>query len=231
MIVAFTVSGQRPHYLARTLESWQRVRGQIKYLFVAEPGSNRRTLDLIEPLGEIITTPARPDSSPPLFRATLPTRTALEAGQARDGYTVLAEEDFLVSADVIEYMSWARDTYRDDPSVTAVCTTHGFTRPDAQPADVERGKGFRAGVWATWSDRSLACWAESGRLPWDLQLRDQIRAEEKYALFPVQARSTHIGETSTLVLPDVSALYWPGSQAPSFRPDADPCEYREVQRS
>ena len=122
----------RPHYLSPVLESWRDVRGisDVPMFFRCEPGY--------------------PDM-PPLVRRERPAgpgevvvngeclgndqnmKAAITSAFA-DGaeFVVAAEDDVMVSADLLEYMTWAAGAYAADRQVLAVCT-----HQDAPPGPLD----------------------------------------------------------------------------------------------
>lgn len=154
--------------------------------------------------------------------------TALKSSfDAGSEFTILAEDDIVVSSDILSYFQWAMYEYKEDKSVLAVLA---FSRNKAEinPEDtgsVARTKVFCPLIWATWDDR----WRNYIEPNWDLDyssgkpdgsqagwdwnmMRVAVR-EDKDFIYPAWSRSTHIGEFGGT---HCSAQDFPESQAETF---------------
>ena len=245
MIVAFTVN-DRPGYLRQTLDSWSRVRGigNCMLVFRCEPGCPEAA-ELCETVD---------------FAPALTVRNHLRAGVLAnpwralehgffmhgaqrgypfaDDFVVLAEEDMVVSPDVLEYFTWAQ-RYRDDQQVLGVTTYQHHERPGglagAGPADWRDENEFHFWVWGTWRDR----WHNHIRDTWDLtyarkgwdwDLRDRLVLGAGMTMIaPSLCRSQHIGrEGGTHCTPD----QFDGLLSSCFAGlDVPPQDYQEVTRA
>lgn len=80
----------------------------------------------------------------------------------REGYdfVVRAEDDLLVSADILRYFEFASERWADDPSIA---TVHAYTRALGDEFQVSIGANFNPLVWGTWRDR----WEEYIGPTWD----------------------------------------------------------------
>ena len=150
--LVLTVSGERPGYLAEVLASWRRARGVADWplTVLLEPGTRaqecREVVADTFPSAAVVVHPERLGVLANPHRALA---TAFEHHGA--AFAVLAEEDIVVSDDVLEFFAHAAVTYRDDPSVLALCA---FSRlPAPQPADAVGTGRFSPWVWGTWADR------------------------------------------------------------------------------
>lgn len=213
-VVAFTVSGQRERYLHESLSTWLKARGlkDWHFLFCLEPC--RRHFPVAEftqwvhrvfPSAEVVV-------NDQWFGCMRNTRAALDRafGSGAD-FAVLAEEDIKVSADVLEYFSWAAQEYEDDEEVAAVCA-HAKNSASKDSAAVTRVRWFNPLLWGTWA----VTWNEFVRPgwggidgngeAWDTNLRRQVIAAGRSCIFPVRSRALHIGELSTLT-PGAAAEY------------------------
>lgn len=211
MIVTFTVHN-RPEYLRRTLESWSKVRGieEVTFVFRCEPGCPEAVTVCQDFLGGaagvVFVNEAR-------FGVLGNPWMALETGFSAledDGFVILAEEDLIVSPDVIEYFTWCQ-RYRDDPQVLGVTTYQHHEQPGglagAGPADWSRDDQWHFWVWGTWRDRWQAlirdgwdftydgsCGCPPDRRGWDWALRNHlIRDKGMTMIAPSLCRSQHIG--------------------------------------
>lgn len=239
LVIAFTVSGLREQYLRKSLESWLKVRGikDAGVVFCVEPRSSF-------PVDEFRAWAGRsfPVSTVRVNNAVLGclnnTREAFtQAFRHGARLAVMAEEDLVVSADVLEYLSWAAQEYEQDTAVAAVCA-HVRLSESRDDGIVTRAPWFNPLVCGTWRDRwegliepSWRPWAEGmeGNQAWDNNLRQVLRAAGKVSIFPARSRVTHIGETSTIYGSQIiSEFMFKESISGCFSPDHQPGAFREV---
>ena len=169
-VVVFPVH-DRPRYLRRALASWRAARGceQARFVFAAEPspvldevlaviGWFGRTLPPGSVTAEVNETVRGVDGNP---------RHAFERGFETARFVIQAEDDDLVSADVLEYFAWCDGVFRRDPAVLAACAFNpgGSRRPGAVFLDGE----FRPTVCGLWADRwaGISAWALPPGAGWD----------------------------------------------------------------
>lgn len=246
MIIAFTVHN-RPQYLRQTLESWSRVRGigDTYLIFCCEPGCPEavrlcRSVDFAATVLTGVNTQRQGVLANP-WRA-LDMAFAHDLCSLGDGFAVLAEEDLVVSSDVLEYFTWAQ-RYRDDPSVLGVTTYQHHEQPGglagAGPADWPADDQWHFWVWGTWRDRWQALlrdswdftYAENGGGPaqrgWDWNIRNRLVLGEGMTMIaPSLCRSQHIGEYGGAhCTPDQFQGLLSGCYA---GPDVPPQDYQEV---
>lgn len=269
-VVLVCSAWRRPEYLERTLASWVRVRGVGKLAGLVVPlGPSEvsgQQLDLIRlaGLGLREKTVIRPDSpaavaSPGMHRAlgeALAWVANPAAPETTDGplaitrwpkAVICAEEDIVVSDDVLEYMGWALNRFADDPLVAAVCAHdvggQGWDIPgigelgiDADQAAVTLSPYFNPWVWATWTgpklDLLLGTWdwdASAGDHPnrngYDWGILRQIRDRGLYAVVPAASRSQNIGrDGGYYARPEL----FDQTQSASFRKHRDPVAYHLI---
>ena len=133
---------------------------------------------------------------------------AIEAGFAPGpDFVILAEDDILVSTDVIEYFTWAVDPTGTTRGPAVTTYQHASSpRPPGKPADWSRDSHFTCWVWGTWRDRWETLlrdswdtsYAENGGGPlqrgWDWGFRNRLIIGGGMAMIaPSLARSQHIG--------------------------------------
>jgi hypothetical protein len=249
MIIAFTVSN-RPEYLRQTLESWSAVRGigDCHLVFSCEPGCAEavricesvtfapRTVLRNHDRGGVLGNPWR------ALSYSFGSHHAFGRYLIDLGFVVLAEEDLVVSPDVVEYFSWSQ-RYAPDRNVLGVTTYQHDERPGGLPgvgpADWSRDNSWHFWVWGTWRDRweSLIrdywdfTYRENGGGPgqrgWDWALRNNLVIGKGMKMIaPSMARSQHIGKFGGAHCQpqDFERLL-----SPSFAGlDVPPQEYREV---
>jgi hypothetical protein len=228
-VVAFTVNN-RPAYLRVTLASWARARGvaAADLIFRCEPGCDeaaelsRATASWSHSTFTYINEARRGVLANPWH--------ALEDGFATGaGFVVLAEEDTPVSTDILEFFTWAANTYRDDEDVTAVCA-HQLDAPPGEPGHVYRTSHFSPIVWGTWFDRWDRQLRDSwdfdySHKGWDWRINNLLERSGQVAISPVLARAQHIGEHGgTHCTPD----FFPNTVAKSFRGHFERQRYREI---
>jgi GNT-I family len=238
LTIAFTVSCLREKYLRQALDSWAHVRGiqDAHLLFCLEPRPPRSPFPVAE-FREFLRRSFR--STEVVVNAEhlgclRNTRQAMAlAFSGEPDFAVLAEEDLVVSTDVLEYFTWAQ-RYAADPAVQAVCS-HVFVS-NAQPDQAVRASWFNPLVWGTWPGRwheyISPGWGGIAGNPdaWDACLRARIREDEKACVFPALSRSQHIGQVSTLTPGALAQHFYSASLSQCFAADYPPQEYRESPR-
>jgi hypothetical protein len=231
--LVFTVSGERPGYLAETLAAWRRARGVagLATTFLVEPGTRvpecREVITAAFPAATVVVHPER-------LGVLANPHAALERGFA-DGaqFAVLAEEDIVVADDVIEFFGHAARAHRDDPSVLAVCA---FSRlPAPQPTDVVATGRFSPWVWGTWADRwhdTLGPgWFTAAKGPspgveegFDYGIERTLAATGRRVLMPLASRADNIGQYGGVhALPEEFAE----TRAATFVPHRPTARFRE----
>jgi hypothetical protein len=245
VIIAMTVNN-RPRYLKETLESWSRVRGVGEHLmlFSCEPGCDEAT-DLcraadfapgvIARNGRRLGVLANPWAA--FDRAFCVSADAPVLGD----FAVLAEDDMIVSADVLEWFTWCQ-RYRDDPGVLAVTAYQRLERPGglSGAGDAEWDyHGAHFWVWGTWRDRWETVlrddwdftYAENGGGPlqrgWDWRIRNlYVLGRGMRVIAPSLSRVQHIGRNGgTHCTPDQFEGLLSGCFAGL---DVPPQDYQEV---
>jgi len=197
--LAFTAY-RRPPYFERTVASWLAARERDRLAAVRvflEPSYAREQMRRIaEPLGRVHVNARR-------LGVLVSPWHALETmfGEGHE-FVILAEDDIVVSDDVLEYLRWAADAFAADPGVLAV---NAFSRRGGDPYSAVLGADFSPLIWGTWRDR----WANvlrdtwdkdygsgDGEYPggWDWNIRRIVRRDGWEILQPCQSRSDHIGE-------------------------------------
>jgi hypothetical protein len=235
-VIAFTVSGLREKYLREALGSWGRARGVQDWhlLFSLEPC--QRSF----PVADFTWWVKRVFASAEVVVADrhlgclANTRQAMRLAFARGAeFAVCAEEDLLVSTDVLEYIGWVRDAYAADRGVATVCA-HSLCTDHGGQGDVVRASWFNPLVWGTWRDRWESFidpgWGgyEGNAEGWDNNLRVQVNMAGRQGIFPVRSRSLHIGKASTLMPGLLAEHFYKCALSTSFVPDREPQDYREI---
>jgi len=206
----FLTAYNRIPYLQQTLASWESVRGQEGWDFIAsiEPG----------PMAQQVVEEFEEFASKTTFNTfDIRVNENVEGvlhhpwlcfeglfGMGRYDFVVRAEDDLVVSNDILEFFSWSAHTYRDDAEVA---TVHAYTATDGPINSVRRSEAFSPWLWGTWRDR----WAgligptwdhdystfngspgfQSG---WDWNLNTRIFPEYNLrSIVPVVSRANNIG--------------------------------------
>lgn len=227
--IAFTVSGMRPGYLDNALVSWKRVRGfkHARLVFCCEPDDGCSEQVIMSRLsghpsvGIISNTERRGVSGN--------TKLAFYSGLCDADYVIIAEEDLIVSDDILEYHRWAARRYHRDRQVSGICS---FTRwSDDAPDRVVRAPFFNPLVWGTWLDRSelfLSSWAGGLGDAWDRHLLSGlVGCLGKEFIFPQCSRVQHIGKYGVHGTGNDAAFE--ATLSKCWRPRYGHQKYREVQ--
>jgi hypothetical protein len=256
-VVLVMTAWRRPDYLERTLASWATARGvgRLGGLVVAlgpSPAEDQqREAVKLAPLGLDDKITVREDSaaaaaSPGMHRALGEALTWVR-DELRPRAVICAEEDIIVSSDVLEYVAWALNRFATDPLAAAVCAhdvggqgwdipgigQQGFAAPQGE---VVLSDYFNPWVWATWTGRKLDYlleqwdWdATKGPVAWqngyDWEILRQIHTRGLLSVVPQASRSQNIGQNGGYYArPEL----FDQTQSASFRKHRDPVSYRLV---
>lgn len=245
---------KRPEYLARTLESWAMTPelSELRHVMLAL-GWSVRYDDQIEVVRraershlsrQVVIVPDSPEAaeSPGMHRAL---GEAIDTAFQQLGteWVLCGEEDVIVSADALGYVSWAQQHY--DDSTLCICLHNrggmGWDNLSAPPDDAEADQEavreqqyFNPWGWCIRRDR----WQQAVRPVWDWDCNEGGDQDSGYDwgmqrlsalgpwrnLVPDAARSQTIGELSGVYsTPDI----FPRQQAKSFRRQREmPVAYR-----
>lgn len=204
MLDVVVTAYRRPVYLRQVLDSWSRARGvdRVRFTFHVEPSDRKvQVLDAIKRSGlanvEVVANRER------LGVLTNPWSALDQAFQRGAGFAVLAEDDLLVSTDVVEFLEWAAAEFEQDRE-TLVVSAHS-TLGGIPTGDVVKDQAFAGQVWGTWADRwtsalsptwdhdySTGVNGEQAGWDWNIGLR-VIPAAGAAQVRPVVSRSQHIG--------------------------------------
>ena len=237
--LVFTVF-DRVNYFQQTLFTWRRVRGLKDWdiVFSIEPSAHLyKVLEEIEIFSEDTGVEISVHINPVRYGVLQHPWIILEKLFVEENYdfVVRAEDDLIVSDDILEYFSWAADTYEKDENVL---TVHGmsFAEKESDPTKVEKLNGFNPWIWGTWKNR----WEEyisptwdhdystfnvfpGNQSGWDWNLNTRVFPALKfYGVYPVASRVDNIGIHGTH---GTSENFAP---APSFISSQKPTLYTEV---
>lgn len=208
-VVVFTAH-KRQDYLRKSLESWGRARGIENAVldFHIEPSEEFGAVceviyhQVARQAGELTLHP-----NPALLGVQRNPYQALycgfssywheHTGGPRD-FVILAEDDFVVSDDVLEYFAWAQREYYHDPRALAVSATQFDRQGDINEALLI--KGWTGWVWGTWRDRweniLKPDWTfayEHGGWDWRI-IKHWCGVRGYGTVTPAVSRSQHIGQ-------------------------------------
>ena len=248
---------RRPDYLRRTLASWQAARGiSDVHSFTLALGRDPDSLmsqasvfgEFIDAAGLKGRARIKMDSSAAaasrgMHRAIGEAGNHVFADPAVE-FAVFSEEDVVVSADVLEYMAWARGEFAGDSRVLCACAHsvggQGWDEPgvgvlgaNADQEAVGLLPYFNPWAWGTWRDR----WERTLEPNWDWECSLGPRPDQHgydWAILrvtqggylnvvPDASRSQNIGEWGGWA---ASPADFPGTQAASFRAERGPVTYR-----
>ena len=223
-VLAFPVYN-RPHYVGPVLESWRAVRGieDTCMIYRLEPGYP----DMVDLVAH-----DRPRTARGMLTVNdeqlgndQNMKAAVAEGFATGAeFVIAAEDDVLVSHDLLEYMLAMRDRYADDKTVLAVTAWQGD--PPGPLDEVRRTEWFFGGAcWGMWRDRwdqVKGGWPPSG-LGYDGYLWRLAQAGGLSVIQPAATRCKNIGEYGTCTSGSFEAT-WATQQ---FTPDIPPQDYRE----
>lgn len=228
LMVVFTAT-ERPEYLRDTIATWRRVRGidDVAVRIHLEPTA--RTVEMRDLITELWPEVEIRENEHRLGVLSNPWR-ALATAFEEASFVVLAEDDVQVSSDVLEYMAWARDEFRDDPEVLAVCAYDTHLESEGHEfglGDVTKQRWFSPLVWGTWEDRWISrlrdTWDHDySQMGWDWNVRNGVMGQELVCVFPRRSRSTHIGQFGGTHLPPNQ---FAETQAGTFVSEREPCGY------
>lgn len=168
--ILFTVY-DRPQYLRETLMSWSEVRGLEDWdiYFSIEPSPvQHEVFALIREFCERKGLARRPGDQVVEVRVNETVLGVLVhpfVGFERlfgEGYEFVlrAEDDLIVSDDILEFFGWANVQFEEDPWVVCVCSA---SNDAGDPSDVRLTTSFSPWLWGTWPDR----WTDVLGPTWD----------------------------------------------------------------
>ncbi len=204
----------RPGYLADSVTSWNRVRGlnQWPVTFHVEPSEMlEHVTNAALQLETEVTVVINAERLGVLVNPWVAINSAFERGA---DFVVLAEDDVMVSEDVLEFFTWASDEYQGAKDILCL---NAFSRIGGPKANqLMRDSAFSPLVWGIWKDR----WEEHLRDTWDKDYStgnedgseagwdwniNRILTEKQMTIIkPLQSRSDHLGEYGgTHMTPDM----------------------------
>lgn len=146
-------------------------------------------------------------------------------------FVLMIEDDIIISDDALQYIEWAAEKYKNDPSVRTIGLWGHDDQPSLPVSPKDHGKVMRQNYftcwgWGTWKDRwegMKATWTtgdDSHNTSWDVVMSSHLG--ERVEILPAIARAYNCGENggthrgrawpgivaSGLVDPDGEITYW-----------------------
>jgi hypothetical protein len=140
-------------------------------------------------------------------------------------FAFVTEEDVIVSDDILEYVSWGREYFRDSETCMGLCANIKFPDP-ANPAQVFYA-GFDPLGWGTWEgkwerylkhswDHDYSSGDPGG---WDHNINHRILPKRNMNFaFPSVSRTDHVGKHEGV---HMISEWFEASQAPTFQHHID----------
>jgi len=205
----FLTAYDRPELLARTMRSWELVRGVlgVPFLVMIEPGPKAEECAAIVEasfvrMGHLA---SHVEVNPTRYGVLHHPWVGFEKMFKNFDFVIRAEDDLCVSDDVLEYFDWAEAAFRDD---SEVATVHAYTDgPGSDPEVVQVLSEFNPWIWGTWKnvwhdvlgptwdhDYSTFNGTPGNQSGWDWNLNTRIFPQLGLSgVFPEMSRVDNIG--------------------------------------
>lgn len=204
----------RPGYLQETVASWNEARrlDQWKAKFFIEPSDLQvHTTAAANDLKTIVSVQINELRQGVLVNPW----NAINDAFTRDAdFVVLAEDDVIVSSDILEYFEWASEEFAQDTAILLVNSFSAIGGPEENKTIAD--DVFSPLVWGVWRsswetylrdtwDKNYSTGNPDGsEAGWDWNINRILKARSMKVLKPVQSRSDHIGEFGgTHMTPDL----------------------------
>lgn len=205
----------RPEYFLPVVHSWNNVRGIERthatlHLEPSDPVTEQKMMDAFYQLKAGAHTLVLNHSR---YGVLLNPWKALEAGFKRSEKVILAEDDVIVSSDILEFMDFGLTVTPAHPDLMGVCA---FSREGGPEHIYEVRKSFSPLIWGTtrdiWVNYLRDTWdkdytsgnADGSQAGWDWNINRILSAQDKYFIYPLASRSDHIGEhKGTHMMPEM----------------------------
>lgn len=203
----------RPEYLQKSVESWNAVRNvgawQPVSFFIEPSEVEDEIADIALSLNAEVSLYHNAEKQGVLVNPWNAINSTFEAGA---DFVILAEDDVIVSTDVLEYFEWTSEEYATANSVLAI---NAFsTVGGGKSNQIVRSNKFSPLIWGVWKDRWEDILRDSwdkdyssgnpdgSEAGWDWNINRIIKDNSLQIVKPVQSRSTHIGLFGTHMTPD-----------------------------
>lgn len=205
----------RPFYLEPTVASWNGVRNLRSWntTFFIEPSEIENDIaDIAMRLDTTVTTVINPEKLGVLVNPWTALNTAFEINGA--DFVVLAEDDVVVSQDILEMFEWTSEEYATAKGM--LCVTAFSQIGGGKANQLVRSQKFSPLVWGVWRrhwfDYLRDTWdkdystgnPDGSEAGWDWNINRILVANDLAVLQPLHSRSDHIGEyLGTHMTPDL----------------------------
>lgn len=191
----------RPEYFRTVIDSWNRVRGIEKTQAILHLEPSEHVSVMRDIFFDINTHWATCDVNSERLGVLVNPWAALDEGFSVDDFVILAEDDVVVSDDVLEYFDGVRHLM--DEKTLAVCA---FSKDGGNPFTVQRSARFSPLVWGTtrymWTTYLRETWdkdystgnPDGSCAGWDHNINRILKNENMHVISPLASRSDHIGE-------------------------------------
>jgi len=201
--IIFTVF-DRVQYLKEALDSWEQVRNKNSYdiYFKIEPSDHQQSIfDVIDNFDNHRESISHKLLNKNIIGNGFNTWESFEYLFTKYDFVILAEDDIVVSKDIIEYFDSTEPLFRDDDEVAIISANTKLMSDN--PSKVIREQGFNGLVWGTWKkywinyfrdnwDKDYSSDTEKCGWDWHLNLRIMPSNGLKN-INPLASRSNHIG--------------------------------------
>ena len=201
--LAFTTYN-RIDYLSHTLISWQKVSDLNSWdiHFYVEPSDKfEQVLHLIQTFEETVGQPVYIHANEKVMGTGGNTWKLFDELFSMYDFVVLAEDDVVVSKDILKYFDTLEKMYRDDNEIAIISANTKWHTEDV--SGVVREQGFNGLVWGTWKkywdnyfgpnwDKDYSSDPVHNGWDWHLNLRIMPKNKLKN-INPLVSRSNHIG--------------------------------------
>jgi hypothetical protein len=204
----------RPQYLRESVSSWNAARNLRNWdaTFYIEPSDVQNEMsDVALNLNTSVTVVVNSEKLGVLVNPWNAVDSAFTSGA---DFVVLAEDDVIVSQDVLEYFEWASEEYATGKGVLCV---NAYSRiGEGNANQVVKDTAFSPLVWGIWRNRWFEylreTWdkdystgnSDGSEAGWDWNINRIISDNNLTVIKPVLSRSDHIGQfDGTHMTPDL----------------------------
>jgi hypothetical protein len=205
----------RPFYFKEVIESWNNVRNLQNWnaSFFIEPSEIQdEMIELAFNLNTSVATLVNPERVGVLTNPWNALNDAFERGA---DFAVLAEDDVVVSQDILEFFEWTALEYQTGHNVLAV-NAFSQLEDEGKTNQIILDNKFSPLIWGVWRNRwedyLRDTWdksystgnADGSEAGWDWNINRIIAANDLKIVKPLHSRSDHIGEfLGTHMTPDL----------------------------
>lgn len=203
----FITAANRPHYFRETMNSWRQVRGFYDWRVVIRLEPTDQVEAHRNIISELEHQHLQVIVNPQVYGVLHHPWMGFNDLFLFSDFVVRAEDDLLVSEDILEYFDWASEEYVEDQEIAAILGYNSNEASEFGISDVERVEDFSPWVWGTWGDRwesyirdtwdhdySTYNGTPGHQAGWDWNLNTRILPSlEKKCIVPARSRVQNIG--------------------------------------